>query len=108
VQLGMSALPPKAAMCGALAHVCLGPEADIATAEHMIIVGPCDNRLGALLTVSERVICPVANGAVEIALAERDHFGTAVTSTLILLPRRRHFGIGSSHIAHASYTLPGP
>ena len=33
VQKGMSALPPiataKADMCGALAHVCFGPEADI-------------------------------------------------------------------------------
>jgi len=26
----MSALPPKADMCGALAHVCFGPIADIA------------------------------------------------------------------------------
>jgi hypothetical protein len=25
----MSALPPKADMCGALAHVCFGPKADI-------------------------------------------------------------------------------
>jgi hypothetical protein len=27
-QMVMSALPPKADMCGALAHVCFGPEAD--------------------------------------------------------------------------------
>jgi hypothetical protein len=27
----MSALPPKADMCGALAYVCFGPIADIAT-----------------------------------------------------------------------------
>jgi len=27
----MSALPPKADMCSALAHVCFGPEADIMT-----------------------------------------------------------------------------
>ena len=51
----------------------------------MIIVGPCDNGLGALLTVSERAVCPMAN--VDIALAGRDNFGTAVTSALILLPR---------------------
>ena len=30
VQKGMSALPPKADMCGALAHVRFVPEADIA------------------------------------------------------------------------------
>ena len=59
----------------------------IATAGPMIIVGPCDNGLGALLTVSGRAICPVAKGAVEIALAGRDNFGTAVTSALILFPR---------------------
>jgi hypothetical protein len=29
VQNGMSALPPKADMCSALAHVCFGPKADI-------------------------------------------------------------------------------
>jgi hypothetical protein len=29
VQKGMSALPPKADMCGALAYVCYGPKADI-------------------------------------------------------------------------------
>jgi hypothetical protein len=29
VQNGMSALPPKADMCGALAHVCFVPIADI-------------------------------------------------------------------------------
>jgi hypothetical protein len=28
-QTGMSALPPKADMCGAHAHVCFGPKADI-------------------------------------------------------------------------------
>ena len=28
-QKAMSALPPKADMCGALAHVCFGPKADI-------------------------------------------------------------------------------
>jgi hypothetical protein len=28
-QKGMSALPPKADMCGATAHVCFGPIADI-------------------------------------------------------------------------------
>src|SRR5262245_10512630 len=29
VQNAMSALPPKADMCGALGHVCFGPKADI-------------------------------------------------------------------------------
>ena len=29
VQNGMSALPPKADMCSALAHVCFVPKADI-------------------------------------------------------------------------------
>jgi hypothetical protein len=29
VQKGMSALPPKADMCGALAHVCFVPKADM-------------------------------------------------------------------------------
>ena len=28
-QMVMSALPPKAGMCSALAHVCFGPKADI-------------------------------------------------------------------------------
>jgi hypothetical protein len=28
-QMVMSALPPKADMCGAIAHVCFGPIADI-------------------------------------------------------------------------------
>jgi hypothetical protein len=27
----MSALPPKADMCGAIAHVCFGPKADMLT-----------------------------------------------------------------------------
>jgi hypothetical protein len=34
----MSALPPKADMCGALAHVCFGPIADIA-ARHEFLDG---------------------------------------------------------------------
>jgi hypothetical protein len=71
----------------------LGPIADIATAASQCDRRaydnrwPCDNRLGARLTVSERAICSVANGAVEIALAGRDNFGTAVTLALILFPR---------------------
>jgi len=37
----MSALTPKADMCGALAHVCFGPKADIAsTPLHSIDAGP--------------------------------------------------------------------
>jgi len=31
-QRGMSALPPKADICGALVHVCFGPKADSCTA----------------------------------------------------------------------------
>jgi hypothetical protein len=38
----MSALPPKADMCGALAHVCFGPIADIA--RHSILVGTRNQR----------------------------------------------------------------
>ena len=83
----MSALPPKADMCSAIGDVCFGPIADIATVANQCDRGTYD-RLGALLTVSERAICPVAKGAVEIALAGRDHFGTAVTLALILFPRR--------------------
>ena len=30
MQEGMSALPPKADMCGAVVHVCYGPKADMA------------------------------------------------------------------------------
>jgi hypothetical protein len=37
VQKGMSALPPKADMCGALARVCFGPIADIATSFNHIV-----------------------------------------------------------------------
>jgi hypothetical protein len=34
----MSALPPKADMCGAIAHVCFGPKADIAATlfDHLV------------------------------------------------------------------------
>jgi hypothetical protein len=40
----MSALPPKADMCSALAHVCFGPKADIA---HLVddLVGSGEQRL---------------------------------------------------------------
>jgi hypothetical protein len=38
----MSALPPKADMCGAIAHVCFGPKADIALLNHL--VGERDQR----------------------------------------------------------------
>src|SRR5262249_55989918 len=65
-----SALPPKADMCSATRDVCFGPIADIATVANHCDRGTYD-RLGALLTVSERAICPVAKGAVEIALAGR-------------------------------------
>src|SRR5690348_12247111 len=37
VQKGMSALPPKADMCGAQAHVRLGPVADIAFPNYFVI-----------------------------------------------------------------------
>jgi hypothetical protein len=38
----MSALPPKADMCGATTDVCLGPKADIALFNHL--VGERDQR----------------------------------------------------------------
>ena len=34
--MAMSALPPKADMCSALADVCYGPEADITTFDQLI------------------------------------------------------------------------
>jgi hypothetical protein len=60
----------------------------IATIEEVITLGPLDNGLGALLTVSEMAMCRVTKGSVEIALAGRHNFGTAVTLALILLSRR--------------------
>jgi hypothetical protein len=36
----MSALPPKADMCGALADVCFGPKADIETSEIFDLLQP--------------------------------------------------------------------
>src|SRR5262245_44275706 len=35
-QTAMSALPPKADMCSALAHVCFGPKADISSFDHLV------------------------------------------------------------------------
>jgi hypothetical protein len=35
----MPALPPKADMCGAIAHVCFGPKADIASFDHFVGTG---------------------------------------------------------------------
>jgi hypothetical protein len=43
-QTVMSALPPKAHMCSALAHVRLVPEADIADPSFDYIVGPQKDR----------------------------------------------------------------
>jgi hypothetical protein len=40
----MSALPPKADMCGALAHVCFGPIADISP--YSIISSARESKLG--------------------------------------------------------------
>src|SRR5262245_19297279 len=40
LQKAMSALPPKADMCGALAHVCFGPEADRDQRKLMTTLGP--------------------------------------------------------------------
>src|SRR5262245_11664270 len=37
-QTVMSALPPKADMCGALRHVCFGPKADSCTAAKRIVI----------------------------------------------------------------------
>jgi hypothetical protein len=38
-QMVMSALPPKADMCGALADVCFGPKADIGAARQTDLSG---------------------------------------------------------------------
>ena len=40
----MSALPPKADMCGALAHVCFGPIADIRLFDHLVGAGEYGRR----------------------------------------------------------------
>jgi len=44
-QTAMSALAPKADMCGALADVCFGPEADICAAKRNLRFSPdCDRK----------------------------------------------------------------
>src|SRR5262245_16189712 len=58
-----------------------------ATIEKVVTVGPLDNRLGALLTVSEMAMPRLPKGSVEIALSLRDNFGTAVTLALMPLLR---------------------
>ncbi|MGB9412824.1 MAG: hypothetical protein WCB26_16665, partial [Pseudolabrys sp.] len=40
VQLGMSALPPKADMCSATVHVCFVPKADIPLISAAMVVAP--------------------------------------------------------------------
>ena len=50
LQKAMSALPPKADMCVALAHVCFGPKADIAAGSAYSISGAsfsCRQRFAA-------------------------------------------------------------
>jgi hypothetical protein len=39
-QKAMSALPPKADMCSALAHVCFGPKADVASLFDYFVCAP--------------------------------------------------------------------
>ena len=45
-QRTMSALPPKADMCSALAHVCFGPKADMILFDHFISAGEQRRRHG--------------------------------------------------------------
>jgi len=54
----MSALPPKADVCGALAHLCFGPIADIATLLF-------DYFVGALLKL-ERYLEAYCFGSLEV------------------------------------------
>jgi hypothetical protein len=58
-----------------------------AAVEKVTLVGPLDNRPGAVATVSEMAMCRLAEGSVEIELTVRDNFGTAVTLALMLLVR---------------------
>jgi len=54
-QTVMSALPPKADMRGATAHVCFGPEADLCSETAYVCYGPSADAvrwLGALLLAS--------------------------------------------------------
>jgi hypothetical protein len=44
----MSALPPKADICGALAHVCFGPEADIIVQKMLTSEAESVSRAGVL------------------------------------------------------------
>jgi hypothetical protein len=45
-QRTMSALPPKADMCSALAYVCFGPKADMILFDHFISAGEQRRRHG--------------------------------------------------------------
>jgi len=51
-QTVMSALPPKADMCGALAHVCFGPKADILRSGNDVRFLPKSGRLHRELLVA--------------------------------------------------------
>src|SRR5262249_13820449 len=61
----MSALPPKADMCRAQAHVCFGPRADVAMQERMSAMnGSADQSLGAHRDrkLKERAVWPASCG----------------------------------------------
>jgi hypothetical protein len=57
-QTVMSALPLKADMCGALAHVCFGPEADIERTERKLLAQlvSCPDFLGLLFDLADPCI----------------------------------------------------
>jgi hypothetical protein len=52
VPMVMSALPPKADMCSALAHVCFGPKADMILLDHFISAGEQRRRHGEAESLS--------------------------------------------------------
>lgn len=58
VQNGMSASPPKANMCGATAHVCFGPKADMSAsfscARNWYSLARISQREGAEVPLPER------------------------------------------------------
>jgi hypothetical protein len=54
-QTGMSALPPKADICSATAHVCYGPIADIGRSEIAVMYFIPAARLGSVKSLRARV-----------------------------------------------------
>jgi len=64
----MSALPPKADMCGALGHVCFGPKADTCSARGNVRFGPKADT--GLLIQSSRCLL---SGNLFVAINQRIH-----------------------------------